>query len=186
MIAGPMSIIPLSPFGNHIISVGGVVISILDTSIIVCAIFLVIMFYYFFHKTRWGIAIQATSEDTVAAQLMGIPIKRVYTLVWIFSAIVATLSGILLAPRMSLLDTSMGFLGLKAFPAAVLGGFGSILGAIVGGLILGVVETISIGTLSFYFPFIKEINDIIVWIVLIAVLMIKPDGLFGVEKVNKV
>jgi branched-chain amino acid transport system permease protein len=87
---------------------------------------------------------------------------------------------------MSLLDTSMGFLGLKAFPAAVLGGFGSIGGAIVGGIILGVIETVSMGTLSFHFEWIKEINDIIVWIVLIAVLMVKPDGLFGVEKVKKV
>ena len=85
-----------------------------------------------------------------------------------------------------LLDTSMGFLGLKAFPAAVLGGFGSITGAIVGGVILGVIETISLGTLSFHFVWIKEINDIIAWFVLIAVLMVKPDGLFGVEKVKKV
>ena len=144
------------------------------------------LFYYFFHKTKWGIAIQATSEDPVAAQLMGIAVKRVYGLVWIFSAIVATISGILLAPRMSLLDTSMGFLGLKAFPAAVLGGFGSITGAIAGGIMMGVIETISMGTLSFYFSWIKEINDIIVWIVLIAILMVKPDGLFGVEKVRKV
>ena len=129
---------------------------------------------------------QATSEDPIAAQLMGIPVKRVYGLVWIFSALVATISGILLAPRMSLLDTSMGFLGLKAFPAAVLGGFGSIAGAIVGGIIMGVIETISMGTLSFHFEWIKEMNDIIVWIVLIAVLMVKPDGLFGEEKVKKV
>ena len=105
---------------------------------------------------------------------------------WIFAALVATLSGILLAPRIALLDTSMGFLGLKAFPAAVLGGFGSIPGAIVGGVILGVIETISLGTLSFHFEWIKEINDIIAWFVLIAVLMVKPDGLFGVEKVKKV
>ena len=186
MFAGPMSLIPVSPFGNQIVSVGGIVISILDISIIISAILLVVLFYYFFHKTKWGIAIQATSEDPVAAQLMGIAVKRVYGLVWIFSAIVATISGILLAPRMSLLDTSMGFLGLKAFPAAVLGGFGSITGAIAGGIIMGVIETISMGTLSFYFSWIKEMNDIIVWIVLIAVLMVKPDGLFGVEKVRKV
>ena len=87
---------------------------------------------------------------------------------------------------MPLLDTSMGFLGLNACPAAVLGGFGSITGAIAGGIMMGVIETISMGTLSFYFSWIKEINDIIVWIVLIAILMVKPDGLFGVEKVRKV
>ncbi|MBL7012971.1 MAG: branched-chain amino acid ABC transporter permease [Candidatus Marinimicrobia bacterium] len=186
MIAGPMSLIPYSPFGNKILSINGIIISMLDLSIIISAIILVILFYYFFNKTKWGVAMQATSEDPVAAQLMGIPVKRVYGLVWIFSALVATISGILLAPRMSLLDTSMGFLGLKAFPAAVLGGFGSITGAIVGGIIMGVIETISMGTLSYHFGWIKEMNDIIVWIVLIAVLMVKPDGLFGEEKVKKV
>jgi len=80
----------------------------------------------------------------------------------------------------------MGFLGLKAFPAAVLGGFGSIPGAIVGGVILGIIETISMGTLSFHYEWIKEINDIIVWIVLIAVLMIKPTGIMGTEEIKKV
>jgi branched-chain amino acid transport system permease protein len=80
----------------------------------------------------------------------------------------------------------MGFLGLKAFPAAVLGGFGSIPGAIVGGVIMGVIETVSMGTLSFHFPWVKEINDVIVWIVLIAVLMIRPTGILGQEEVDRV
>ncbi|SVA62951.1 uncharacterized protein METZ01_LOCUS115805, partial [marine metagenome] len=171
MIAGPISLMPISPFGDSSILIGNIVISVLDLFIIASAIILVIIFYFIFHYTKWGIAMQATSEDPVAAQLMGIPIKKIYALVWIFSALVATLSGVLLAPRIALLDTSMGFLGLKAFPAAVLGGFGSIPGAIVGGVILGVIETISLGTLSFHFVWIKEINDIIAWFVLIAVLM---------------
>lgn len=186
IIAGPLSLIPISPFGGKVISLAGIVISKLDLLIIGSAVILVAVFYYFFNRTRWGIAMQATSEDPVAAQLMGIPVKKVNSLVWIFSAIVATISGILLAPRMAILDTSMGFLGLKAFPAAVLGGFGSIPGAILGGLIMGVIETVSMGTLSFHFEWVKEINDIIVWIVLIAVLMIRPDGLLGVAKVKKV
>lgn len=80
----------------------------------------------------------------------------------------------------------MGFLGLKAFPATILGGFGSIPGAIVGGVILGIIETISMGTLSFHFSWVKEINDIIVWIVLIAVLMIRPTGILGTEEIKKV
>jgi len=129
---------------------------------------------------------KATSADAEAAQLLGIPVNKVYRYVWIFASLVGVLSGIMLAPRMALIDTSMSFLGLKAFPAAILGGFGSIKGAIVGGIILGIIETVSLGTLSFHFSWIKEINDIIVWIVLIAVLMIRPDGLFGVSKVKRV
>ncbi|MAD52002.1 MAG: branched-chain amino acid ABC transporter permease [Candidatus Marinimicrobia bacterium] len=186
MIAGPISLVPVSPFGDSTIKVGGIVISVLDLAIIISAIILMGIFFFFFNKTRWGIAMKATSEDSEAAQLMGIPVKNVYRMVWVFAAIVGIISGVLLAPRMALLDTTMSYLGLKAFPAAILGGFGSIPGAVVGGIILGIIETVSMGTLSFHFEWIKEINDIIVWIVLIAVLMIRPDGLFGIAKVKRV
>ena len=115
MIVGPITHIPESPFGNRVIALGGVTISVLDIFIIVSAVMLVSLFYLFFKRTKWGVAMQATAEDPMAAQLMGIPIKKVYRNVWIFSALVATVGGILLAPR-TLLDTNMGYLGLKAFP----------------------------------------------------------------------
>lgn len=185
LVAGPLTLVPRSPFGHQVVRLGGVALSVLDLFIIGSALVLVIVFYFFFQRTRWGVAMQATSEDPLAAQLMGIPVKRVYRLVWIFSALVATVGGILLAPR-TLLDTNMGFLGLKAFPAAILGGFGSIPGAVAGGVLLGVIETISAGTLSFHFAWIKEINDIVAWLVLILVLMIRPAGLFGIATVKRV
>lgn len=185
IIAGPITRIPPSPFGSSVVTVGNVAISTLDIFIILSAVILVIGFYLFFNRTKWGIAMKATSEDSMAAHLVGIPVKKVYRNVWIFSMVVATIGGVLLAPR-TLLDTNMGFLGLKAFPAAVLGGFGSIPGAILGGVIMGVIETLSMGTLSFHFPWVKEINDVIVWIVLIAVLMIRPTGILGREEINRV
>lgn len=186
MAAGPLSLVVPSPFGSGVIHLGPIGVPVLDMVIILATLVLVTLFYVLFRKTRWGVAVQAASEDPVAARLMGIPVKKVYRTVWIFSAVVATLAGLLLAPRISLLDTSMGFLGLKAFPAAVLGGFGSIPGAILGGVIMGIIETVSAGTLSFHFEWVKEINDIIVWLVLILVLMVRPAGIFGVEKVKKV
>ena len=185
LIAGPMTRLPLSPFGAGVVKIGRIVISVHDLFIIASAVVLVGGFYYFFKRTKWGIAMKATSEDPMAASLVGIPVKKVYRNVWIFSMMVATVGGVLLAPR-TLLDTNMGFLGLKAFPAAVLGGFGSIPGAIVGGVIMGVIETVSMGTLSFHFPWVKEINDIVVWIVLIAVLMIRPAGILGREEIDRV
>ncbi len=185
MIAGPFTHIQSSPFGDGVVSFNKIAISVQDVFIIFCAIVLVILFYIFFRKSRWGVAMQATSADPTAAQLMGIPVKKVYRLVWIFATLVATVGGILLAPK-TLLDTNIGFIGLKAFPAAVLGGFGSVPGAIFGGVILGIIETISAGTLSYHFAWIKEINDVIPWLVLIAVLMVKPDGIFGIAKVKKV
>ncbi len=186
MAAGPLSLVVPSPLGSGVFCLGAVAVPVLDLAIVIATLVLVTVFYVLFRKTRWGIAVQAASDDPVAARLMGIPVKKVYRTVWIFSAVVATLAGLLLAPRISLLDTSMGFLGMKAFPAAVLGGFGSIIGAIVGGLIMGIIETVSAGTLSFHFEWVKEINDIIVWLVLIAVLMVRPAGIFGKEKVKKV
>ena len=185
LIAGPMTRLPISPFGTGVVKIGGLVVSVHDLFIISSAVVLVCGFYYFFNRTKWGIAMKATSEDPMAASLVGIPVKKVYRNVWIFSMVVATIGGVLLAPR-TLLDTNMGFLGLKAFPAAVLGGFGSVPGAIVGGVIMGVIETVSMGTLSFYFPWVKEINDIVVWIVLIAVLMIRPAGILGREEIERV
>jgi len=186
MIAGPLSLVVPSPFGRGVLEIGSMGVPVLDLVVIVATLLLVALFYVVFRRTRWGIAVQAASEDPVAARLMGIPVRKVYRTVWIFAAVVATLAGLLLAPRVALLDTSMGLLGLKAFPAAVLGGFGSIPGAILGGIILGIIETVSAGTLSFHFEWVKEINDIVVWLVLIAVLMIRPAGILGTEKVKKV
>lgn len=186
IIAGPLSLVPVAPFKGQAFHLGKIVISTLDITIILFALILIAFFFLFINRTKWGIAMKAISMDPEAAQLMGIPVKQINRLVWVFSTIVGVLSGVLLAPRMALLDTSMAYLGLKAFPAAILGGFGSIPGAIIGGIIMGIIETISMGTLSFHFQWIKEINDIIVWIVLIVVLMIKPDGLMGTPKVKRV
>ncbi len=186
ILAGPLSLVPIAPFGDQLIYIGDIIISAMDLTIILATVIFMLIFYSFFKRTKWGVAMQATSSDPEAAQLMGIPVKKVYRYVWIFASIVGVISGILLAPRMALLDTTMAYLGLKAFPAAIIGGFGSIPGAVIGGIMMGIIETISLGTLSYHFVWIKEINDIIVWIVLIAVLIIKPDGLFGIAKIKRV
>jgi len=103
---------------------------------------------------------------------MGIPVKTVFSMIWALSAAVAAFAGILLAP-IAFVHVNMGFLGIKAFPAAVLGGFGSIPGAIVGGLIIGVVEALA----GFYLP--EGFKDVAAYVVLLAVLIVRPQGLFG-------
>ena len=85
---------------------------------------------------------QASSQNQLAAYYMGIPVKRINSLIWALSAIVATIAGVLLSP-VSLVDPSIGFLGIKAFAAAVIGGFGSLLGTVLGGLIVGISETLA-------------------------------------------
>jgi branched-chain amino acid transport system permease protein len=108
---------------------------------------------------------------------MGIPVKRLNGLVWALAAAVAAIAGLLLAP-ITFVHVNMGFIGLKAFPAAVVGGFGSLPGAIVGGLIIGVVESLA----GFYLP--TGFKDIAPYIVVLLMLWFKPSGLFG-EKLRK-
>ena len=115
---------------------------------------------------------QAASQNQLAAYYMGIPVARVNTLVWAISAAVAGFAGVLLAP-ITFVHVNMGFIGLKAFPAAVIGGFGSVPGAIAGGLIIGVVESLA----GFYLP--EGFKDVAAYIVVLLVLMVRPHGLFG-------
>lgn len=166
-----------TPFSNDVIVLAArgdarLVLSELYLAIMVATGILVVAFYVFFRLTRYGVAMQAVSQNQLAAYYMGIPVKRVFTGIWGLSAGVAAVAGILLAP-ITLVDASMGFIGLKAFPAAVLGGFGSTPGAIVGGLIIGVIEALA----GFYLP--AGFKDIAAYIVLLAVLIVRPQGLFG-------
>ena len=115
---------------------------------------------------------QATSQNQLAAYYMGIPVKRLNSLVWALAAVVATVAGLLLAP-ITFVHANMGFIGLKAFPAAVVGGFGSLPGAIVGGIIIGVVESLS----GFWLP--EGFKDVAAYVVVLLMLVFKPNGLFG-------
>ena len=139
---------------------------------IVLTSLLVVVLYLFFRFTRLGVAMQATSQNQLAAYYLGIPVKTMFSLVWGMSAGVAAFAGLLLAP-IAFVHVNMGYLGIKAFPAAVLGGFGSIPGAIIGGLIIGIVEALA----GFYLP--EGFKDVAAYIILLAVLIVRPEGLFG-------
>ena len=114
-------------------------------------------------SSKVGIAMQAASQNQLAAYYMGIPVKRLNSLAWGLAAGVAAIAGLLLAP-ITFVHANMGFIGLKAFPAAVVGGFGSLPGAIVGGLIIGVVESLS----GFYLP--EGFKDTAAYIVVLVML----------------
>lgn len=136
------------------------------TALLCLALFLL------FKYSKLGIAMQAMSQNQLAAYYMGIPVKRLNSLVWALAATVAAVAGLLLAP-ITFVHANMGFIGLKAFPAAVVGGFGSLPGAIVGGLVIGVVESLS----GFYLP--DGFKDTAAYIVVLLMLMVMPNGLFG-------
>lgn len=158
---------------------GALALSSVSLWIIGITVVMIAALFYFFNKTRMGISMEATSKNQLAAYLMGIGVKKVFSNIWALSAVVAAVGGILLAP-IHFLNYNMGFIGLKAFPAAVLGGFGSIPGAIIGGIIIGICESLA----GIYLP--SEFKDIFAYIILIAVLVIRPQGIFGIEERKRV
>jgi branched-chain amino acid transport system permease protein len=165
------------PYKDQIWKLGALVLNVEQLVVIAATGVLCALLYALFKYSKLGIAMQAASQNQLAAYYMGIPVKRINGLVWGLAAAVAALAGLLLAP-ITFVHANMGFIGLKAFPAAVVGGFGSLPGAIVGGLIVGVVESLS----GFYLP--EGFKDIAAYIVVLVMLMVKPNGLFG-EKLRK-
>ncbi|HMN50534.1 MAG TPA: branched-chain amino acid ABC transporter permease [Xanthobacteraceae bacterium] len=161
-----------TPFTGGVQNFAGFVIADVNISIIVGTALLCLALYAFFRFTRVGIAMQAVSQNQLAAYYMGIPVKTIFSLIWAISAGVAAVAGILLAPVV-LIDVNIGLIGLKAFAAAVLGGFGSIPGAVVGGIIIGIIE-------QFSGIYLKEgFKDIAAYAVILAVLIFYPQGMFG-------
>ena len=168
-----------TPFTEKFVRTGQLVLSWEHLSIILITFALILILFFFFRYTRVGTAMRATSQNQLAAVYMGISVTKVFSLTWTIAAVLGAIGGILLSP-ITFVHMNMGFIGLKAFPAAVLGGFGSLPGAIVGGLIIGITESLS----GFYLP--EGWKDIATWIILIGVLMIRPQGLFGIQKKKKV
>ena len=168
-----------APYSDGVLRMGDLVVSTDHIAIIVLTAALCACLYFFFKYTRVGIAMQASSQNQLAAYYMGIPVRKINTLIWGISAGVAAFAAILLAP-ITFVHTNMGFIGLKAFPAAVVGGFGSIPGAIVGGLIIGLVESYA----GFYLP--EGFKDVAAYVVVLLVLMIRPSGIFAEMRRKKV
>jgi len=128
-----------SPLAHGDFQVAGVVLGMADLAVIVVTFLLTLFLYQFFQRTKLGLAMQAASQNQMAAYYMGIPVKRVQGLIWGLSGAVAAVAGILFASK-GAIDPNAGLLGIKAFAAAVIGGFGSLPGALAGGLIVGVIE----------------------------------------------
>ena len=165
------------PYKDQTWNVGGLVLNVEQMVVIAATVVLSAALFALFRYSRVGIAMQASSQNQLAAYYMGIPVKRLNGLVWGLAAAVAAIAGVLLAP-ITFVYANMGFIGLKAIPAAVVGGFGSLPGAIVGGLVIGVVESLS----GFYLP--EGFKDIAPYVVVLIMLVVKPNGLFG-EKLRK-
>ena len=156
-----------TPFADGTFKIGEVIFAVQQVAVIGMTAALVTVLYVFFRYSKLGVAMQATSQNQLAAAYMGIPVRRVNMMIWGLSAGVAAFAGILLAP-VTFVHSNMGFIGLKAFPAAVVGGFGSLPGALVGGVLIGVVESLS----GFYLP--DGFKDTAAYIVVLVMLRCPP------------
>ncbi len=159
------------------LDVFGARMSVLDLCIVLLTLILLGVLTLFVHRSRMGIAMRATAENPVAAQLMGIRINRAIATAFALGGALAGIAGLLWAGRSGQIDPLMGFLpGLKAFVAAVIGGVGSLPGAVLGGYLLGFAEVLFVGLLP---PVYGAYRDAFVFGLLILILLVLPNGLLG-------
>ena len=166
---------------NVNISVGPVVISSITVVTLIVTAIAMILLTLFVNKTKMGSAMRAVSEDKGAAELMGINVNSTISLTFAIGSALAAVAGVLYICQYQAMKPTLGALpGIKAFVAAVLGGIGSIPGAMLGGILLGLIESVSKAYIS------TELADAIVFGVLIVVLLFRPSGLLGKKKIVKV
>lgn len=182
MIFGFGNVMFPSPFPKEPIVISEIVVSHahLWTFVISCGG--MVIFFLFFKYSKLGIAMRAVADRQIIAFLMGINVKKIFSLSWAIAAATAGISGILLA-NVLVMNLNLSFVAIKVFPAIILGGLDSVVGALIGGLLIGLFETLVGGYLDLYISGIKEISA---YILLFVILILRPYGLFGTEEIERV
>ncbi|MEO6022790.1 MAG: branched-chain amino acid ABC transporter permease [Burkholderiales bacterium] len=151
---------------------------------VACVVLLLLLFSLFFKYSRAGIAMRATAFSQQVAQSMGISVRRMFALAWAIAAVVSAIGGILLGGVRGGVDAALAAIGLKVIPVVILGGLDSVPGAIVGGLLVGVLENLAGGYLDPLFG--GGVKEVAPFVILVLILMIKPYGLFGKIHIERV
>ncbi len=166
--------------GEKIIKIGSATLIPQNLWIIFITVITVVLLHFFFKKTITGKAMRAVAINKKAAAIVGININKMINYSFIISGILGSIAGIIIAP-ITTTSYDIGFmLGLKGFAAAILGGYGSMAGSVIGGLIMGIMENIGAGFIS------SAYKDVIAFVILLLVLFIKPTGILGSKYVDKV
>lgn len=166
---------------KQVLHLGGLYITNVILVVLATALVLMVLLNYLVNHTITGKAIRAVSFDKEAAQLMGINLNRIITYTFAIGSASAAAAGVMVGMVWPMIDPYMGLIpGIKAFVAAVLGGIGSVPGAVVGGYLLGLIETVAAGFLA------SSYRDALAFSILIVLLLFRPTGLFGIGQVEKV
>ena len=169
---------PVSDF--DIVNVGNAVVSYLNIATLLVAFFLMFVLFLFFKYTKVGIAMKATQQNMMAARINGIRANRILSITWGMSSFIGAVAGMMLAPIATLDPNLMMDPLLKGFAAAVLGGMTTLVGSVIGGYILGIIETLFGGYVSLQF------KSIVAFLIIVLVLCFKPSGLFAKHYVRRV
>lgn len=174
------------PWGTTGVNLGGVVLLWVKTWTIVVTALMLLGFFLFDRYSRYGLATRATAIDEEAALAAGIPVRRVNAIAWGLAGALATVAGIFLSGAPNVLDPTIGDVALLAFPAIIIGGLNSPLGAVVGGLVIGLVYELFDGYSGNVQFLGHNFYSIAPYIVMIVVLLVRPYGLFGRPPVERV
>jgi branched-chain amino acid transport system permease protein len=167
-------------FSKDVIKLGNIIVSIQNLWILGFFAVLMVLLILFMKKTKTGIAMSAVSMNRRAASLMGVKTSTIIGVTYVMAACLAAIAGVMMGPIYNVSYTMGSMTGSKAMNAAVMGGFGSLPGAMLGGVLLGVIETVGALYLS------TQYKDLFSFIVLIAVLFWRPQGILGQKKITKV
>ena len=178
LVWGSQPIVYPSLFSVDTLSAGNLHFRTQDLLILGVTGLLIVFQYILFERTSLGRQMRATAQDRATAQLLGIRVDRIVALTFVYSVFLGAVAGLLVSPIFTVTKEMGGLISLKAFAASIVGGFGSIPGAILGGLLIGVVENLG----GFYIS--SSYKDAIAFVILIGVLLLRPSGFFG-ERVSE-
>jgi branched-chain amino acid transport system permease protein len=175
------------PWGIRRIVAGDIAFSLKDVWTIGLAAAVLLAFFVFFRYSRLGVAMRATAFDQEAAIANGISARRIFALAWGIAGAVATIAGVMLAAGAGGVRPDIEFVALAAFPAIILGGLDSPVGAVIGGVVIGLAQVLTAGYEARWFPWLGGGFDTVMpYVVMIVILLVRPYGLFGTSEVRRV